>query len=117
MAEVDRTQLYQQADAFFELGGSAIMTLSREAAEGVCAQAAACGRIVSRIEGGIHDERGFEARLDCIWDSPEPRVWERPRPPIDEADARTNNRLAIDYIESRPASYNAFIITASRYRD
>ncbi|MDF2077559.1 hypothetical protein P2Q70_23480 [Pseudomonas mendocina] len=58
------------------------MRLSPEAAIGVCERAASEGVVVSRIEGGIWLNPGFESRLDCIWDGADP--------PLAQAAAHTN---------------------------
>ncbi|WP_042267776.1 colicin immunity protein [Paraburkholderia heleia] len=102
--KLDRTKRYTDADDYFSLGGSIVMKLSAEAAISVCTNAAEHGVIVSRIEGGIWHNPGFEARIDCIWDGAEP--------PIDLNSARVNNLAAIEFIRSELPEHDTFIITA-----
>ena len=100
----DRSRLYESPDEFFVLDGSVVMRLSPEAAIGVCERAASEGIVVSRIEGGIWLNPGFESRLDCIWDgSP---------PPLTQTAAHTNNLLAVGFIQAQAAVHSAFILTA-----
>ncbi|MEM5370059.1 colicin immunity protein [Paraburkholderia azotifigens] len=104
MMSIDRTKRYTDANDYFSLGGSIVMKLSTEAAIAVCTEAAKHGFVVSRIEGGIWHNPGFEARIDCIWDGAEP--------PIDSKTAHTNNLVAIEFIHSESAEHDTFIITA-----
>lgn len=64
----DRSIRYENGEQFFKLNGHAIMPLSVVAAIHVCQIAYSKGYIVSRVEGGIWHDPGFESRLDCIWD-------------------------------------------------
>ena len=100
----DRTLLYTQERDFYELEGSVAMKLSPSAAADVCRSAAAHGLVVARVEGGIRDDSGFEARLDCIWDGADP--------PIDVEAAILNNNSAAEFIERQSDVHNAFILTA-----
>lgn len=100
---VDRQRLYDGERDYFDLGGSAVMKLSRSAAIGVCRNAVARGLLVVRIEGGINRDRTFEARLDAIWEGADP--------PIDADTAEQNNSRAANFIRSQGQDYNAFIIT------
>lgn len=100
----DRSRLYKSPDDFFGLDGSVVMRLSPEAAIGVCERAASEGVVVSRIEGGIWLNPGFESRLDCIWDGADP--------PLTQASAHTNNLLALEFIQTQAAAHSAFILTA-----
>ncbi|RKP43277.1 colicin immunity protein [Trinickia fusca] len=95
---------YEEAEDFFALQGSIVMKLTTEAAIGVCEQAAQRGLLVSRIEGGIWHNPGFEARIDCIWDGGDP--------PLDVQAAHENNLAAIEFIRSELPEHDAFIITS-----
>ena|SRR5580692_8878362 len=101
---IDRTRRYTDAGDFFLLQGSFVMKVSTEAAIAVCVEAAAHGFVVSRIEGGIWHNPGFEARIDCIWDGAVP--------PLDTSTAHANNLVAVDFIRSESAEHDTFIITA-----
>ena len=102
--DIDRTRRYSDSNDYFSLEGSIVMKLSTEAAISVCIVAAERGFVVSRIEGGIWHDPGFEARIDCIWDGAEP--------PIDSDLAHKNNLLAIEFIHSESPEHDTFIITA-----
>jgi hypothetical protein len=104
MTSIDRTKRYVDANDYFSHNGSIVMKLSTEAAIAVCAEAAKRGFVVSRIEGGIWHNPGFEARIDCIWDGAEP--------PIDPNKAHVNNLTAIEFIRSESAEHDTFIVTA-----
>jgi hypothetical protein len=100
----DRSRLCKSPDDFFGLNGSVVMRLSPDAAIGVCERAASERVVISRIEGGIWLNPGFESRLDCIWDGADP--------PLAQEAAHTNNLLALDFIKSQAATHSAFILTA-----
>ncbi|WP_338640041.1 colicin immunity protein [Burkholderia pyrrocinia] len=102
---IDRSRIYASAEDFFTLGGSVIMKLASHAAVSVCKEAAARGILVIRIEGGIWHNPGFEARIDCIWDS-------KVMPPIDRDVAHASNMLAADFVESERLVHDVFIITS-----
>jgi hypothetical protein len=80
------------------------MKLSSDAAIEACLMAAHHGLVIARIEGGIWHAPGFEARLDCIWDSPDG--------PLDEKAAEENNREAARFVEEERVKHQAFILTA-----
>jgi|SRR6266566_1423505 len=101
----DRQKLYDDAKAFFELDGNAVMKLSRRAAIDVCRGAAGKGVVIVKVEGGIASDDKFEARLDAIWDGADP--------PIDQSEADKNNSRAAAFVRSADSTYNAFILTAS----
>ena len=101
---VDRQKLYENAEDFFALDGSAVMKLSRHAAKEVCSRAATKELVVVKLEGGIWNDRKFEARLDAIWDGLDP--------PADPDSAHRNNLLAVTFIQSADPAYNAFILTS-----
>ena len=107
---VDRTRLYESERDFFLEKGSAIMKLTPEAAMQVCDHAAMNGMLVLRVEGGIYHDIGFEARIDCIWDS-------KISIPIEESDAHESNTLAKEFIESEMSGHNSFIITTAEVQD
>ena len=46
---------------------------------------------------------GFEARVDCIWDGYDP--------PVNQAEAEENNRLAAAFIHSKSDVHHAFLLT------
>ena len=100
---VDRQKLYESSVEYFDLGGSVVMKLSRNAALEVCGAAAGHDLLIVMIEGGIKDQRGFEARLDAIWKGADP--------PANHDLAERNNAEAADFIRSQDALYNAFIVT------
>ena len=100
---IDRMKVYQTAKNFFDIGGGAVMKLTRAAAIDVCCGAAERGLLVAKIEGGIDRGGIFEARLDAIWDGADP--------PIDYDRARANNLSAAQFIGAQSDEYNAFIVT------
>jgi hypothetical protein len=102
--EGQRNKLYQRADDFFDLGGSAVMYLTPAAAVDVCLDAARRGLLVARVEGGIWHDPGFEARIDCIWDGADP--------PIATSAAIRNNEEAADFIRAKSSDHDAFVLTA-----
>jgi len=81
------------------------MYLSAAAAIEVCLRAAGIGLLIARVEGGIWQNPGFEARVDCIWDGA--------NPPIDDSGAERNNTEAIDFIRNESAAHSAFVLTAA----
>ncbi|TDY26119.1 colicin-E5 Imm protein [Paraburkholderia sp. BL6665CI2N2] len=81
------------------------MRLSTDAAIAVCREAAKRGLAISRIEGGIWHHPGFEARVDCIWDSSTIST--------NMQAAHENNLAAIEFIISEQPEHDTFIITAS----
>lgn len=101
---VDMKKRYVTAEDYFDLGGSAVMRLSREAAIAVCNKAVAYELVVVRIEGGVWHSPGFEARFDCIWDGAEP--------PVDVEGASKNNQAAANFIQSERAEYDVFVLTS-----
>jgi hypothetical protein len=100
-----RARLYTVATKYFDLNGTAVMKLSRQAASDVCLDAADRGLLVVKIEGGILQGNRFEARLDAIWDGADP--------PTDYEAAQKNNACAADFVSSRNEAYNAFIVTSA----
>ncbi|WP_244321901.1 hypothetical protein [Burkholderia reimsis] len=65
--------------------------------------------VIVRIEGGIWNFPGFEARLDCIWDGVDP--------PIDGGAAEQNNLAAVEFIHSNSDVHDVFVVTAPRMTD
>ena len=100
---VNRAIIYEDPAAFFDLGGSVVMKLSPDAAAIVCLLSASKGLVVARIEGGLWDETGFEARLDCIWDGLDP--------PTTINQATLNNRDAAVFVLKMANEHQAFIVT------
>lgn len=80
------------------------MKLTPEAAIAVCSRCIENGYIVSRIEGGIWHDPGFEMRLDCIWDRN--KKW-------DES-PQVAKHEAIKFIEEELSEHNAFIISLQK---
>ena len=101
---LERNRLYDAARYFFDAAEPSAMYLSSDAAIAVCEEASSRGFVVSRIEGGVWRNPGFESRLDCIWDGADP--------PINVSNAEGNNAQAIDFIEKKRNDHNAFVITA-----
>ncbi len=106
----NRSQLFHTPSDFFSLGGSGAMKLSAKAAYDLCKEASDRDFLIIRIEGGIWSPRGFEARLDCIWDGM--------LPPVTRKQARKNNIRAAELVHEEStmvrqdsAPYNAFIFT------
>jgi hypothetical protein len=98
----NRGKLYDDAKAFFELDGNAVMKLSRGAAIDVCRGAAGQGIVVVKVEGGISSNDKFEARLDAIWDGADP--------PMDQNQADKTNTRAAAFIKTADSTYNAFVL-------
>ena len=99
----DRGRLYSEERSFYELEGNAVMKLTPKAAIGVCLSAADRGFVISRVEGGIWHDPGFEARYDCIWNGVDP--------PVDATEAMQNNREAAEFIRNQSGMHGAFILT------
>ena len=99
-----RDILFDSSADFHLENGSAWMRLSPQAAVEVCLTAAANGKVIARIEGGIWHSPGFEARHDCIWDGADP--------PLDESAAHQNNLAAADFIKDEMVAHSVFILTA-----
>ncbi len=112
---VDRSIRYEDADKFFELGGSSIMKLTVEGALEVCVAALEHGFAVVRIEGGIWHDPGFEARRDCIWDKGDT--------PMSHEEAKNLNDDASEFIRSMASTeaegygrgHDVFILMAGEY--
>src|ERR1700761_3065463 len=101
--DIDRSKVYDSVWDFFRPSGHAIMKLTPSAAIRVCNDAAARQLVVVGVEGGIHSEGRFEARLDCIWDGR--------GAPIDQVAASRNNLEAAEFVKYKSNAHNAFIIT------
>lgn len=102
--ELDLQHRYDSPDAFFDLDGSIVMKLSANAAIAVCETAIEHGLVIARVEGGIWQAPGFEARVDCIWDGVDC--------PVDRRIAEENNRAAARFIRSEGAIHDVFVLTA-----
>lgn len=96
--------LFEHAADFFSREGSVWMRLAPAAAIEVCMTAAAHGKVVARIEGGMWHGPGFEARHDCIWDGVDP--------PVSLSDAHLNNLSAVDFVRDEMEYHTVFIMTA-----
>ena len=103
---IDSLRRYESADNFFALNGSVVMKMTVAAAISVCEQAISHGLVVSRIEGGILHNPGFEARLDCIWDEADSSV--------DKVSAEKSNRSAAVFLKSEIFQYDTFVISVSK---
>lgn len=104
--KIDLQQRYELSESFFSLEGSVVMKLSADAAAEVCERASQLGFFIARIEGGIWNFPGFEARLDCIWDSVDV--------PIGDRAVEENNLAAAEFIRSERKLHDAFIVTTSQ---
>lgn len=107
--KVDSLRRYESADEFFLLDGTVVMKMTPGAAISVCEQARSHGFFISRIEGGIWHNPGFEARLDCIWDGVDCF--------IDEVSAGENNKSAAMFIAGEALVHDVFIVTVARIND
>ena len=103
---IDSLRRYESADDFFALNGSVVMKMTVAAAISVCEQAISHGLVVSRVEGGIWHNPGFEARLDCIWDGADSSV--------DKVSVEKSNRFAAIFIKSESFQHDTFIIAVSK---
>lgn len=100
----DRSALYEDSNDFYSLDGNNVMKLTPEAAIGVCCHCIEIDYIVSRIEGGIWHNPGFEMRLDCIWERN--KKW-------NESPQLAKNE-AIKFIEEELSEHNAFIVSLQK---
>ncbi|QHI99286.1 colicin immunity protein [Xylophilus rhododendri] len=100
--KIDDQKIYEDGEDFFELNGNAVMKLSPEAALSVCKIATFRRVSIGRIEGGIFNASGFEARGDCVWDSKVAVIFDSPG---------ENNELAAKFILEEKFVHNAFILT------
>jgi Colicin-E5 Imm protein len=101
----DIAKLYDTSDVFFEQNRAVSMFLTTEAAKDVCRKALRRGLLITRIEGGIWHNPGFEARVDCIWDGVSP--------PASHEQADKNNTRALDFVTREAALHDAFVVTAA----
>lgn len=101
----DLSKIYDNAVEFLNQPGVSLIMLTRSAAQDVCALALGSGLMISRIEGGIWRNPGFESRLDCIWDGLDP--------PASTEQARMNNEKARAFVATTTELHNVFIITTS----
>ncbi|MBY5841089.1 hypothetical protein J3P71_19350 [Rhizobium leguminosarum] len=94
-------EVHVDAEDFFRMKR---ISITPDAAVEVCRLATERGLLISRIEGGLGDARGFESRLDCIWDGDDP--------PVDCHRMHQNNFHAATYVREKAGSHNAFVILA-----
>jgi hypothetical protein len=99
---VEKQKLCISAADYFSMNFDSTTMLSREGAIEVCSEASSRRLLVVCVEGGIWDDRQFEARLDCIWDGA--------LAPSLQLDAERNNRAAAEFV-LHAKSCNAFVIT------
>ena len=102
---IDTSKKYDAKD-FFLFDGNAAMRLSGEAALEVCRLSTEKNWSISRIEGGIWHDPGFEARLDCIWDAS--------CAPVGNDALKNNNEDAADFIREEMGQHDVFLITVSK---
>lgn len=57
---------------------------------------------ILKIEGGIWHNPGFEARIDCIWDSLND---------LSKISIQKNNQIVMNFMIEEKDIHNAFIIT------
>lgn len=101
----DIAKLYDTSDVFFEQHGVVSMFLTAEATKDVCRKALWHGLLVTRFEGGIWRNPGFEARVDCIWDGI--------NPPATVEQAERNNARALDCVIRESALHDVFVVTSA----
>ena len=99
---VNRQKIYEESEDFFALNGNYIMKLSAEAAIEVCKKATEKNLYILKIEGGIWHNPGFEARIDCIWDSLND---------LSKTSVQENNQEAMNFIIEEKGIHDAFIMT------
>ncbi|MER2493920.1 colicin immunity protein [Catenovulum sediminis] len=97
----DRNIRYSNYSDFFDLQGNNVMKLTTEAAKEVCRYSHDKSYIVSRIEGGIWHNPGFEMRLDCIWD----------RSKELDSSPELASKEAVDFIEEESNEHDVFIVS------
>ncbi|SES64376.1 hypothetical protein [Thalassotalea agarivorans] len=103
---LDRNFLYSDATEFFTNQGNNIMKLTPAAAIEVCRRSTDLNYIVSRVEGGIWHNPGFEMRLDCIWD----------RGIVCNGKQLSACEEAIRFIENESEEHSAFIISLQQIK-
>lgn len=102
---IDRIKRYEYSKYFFDRDGNCIMKFSASAAIDICRECIKKSIYIWRIEGGIWHNPGFEARVDCIWDSsyhPNLKV---------NINVEENNTLAEEFIREESDIHDTFIIT------
>ncbi|MEL4181509.1 colicin immunity protein [Roseateles sp. PN1] len=100
-----RANLVTLPSFFFVLNGSGWMKLAPEAAMHACRGATEAGLVVVRVEGGIWQNPGFEARVDCIWDGIDP--------PATSSETSINNGNAAAFIGQEALTHSAFVLTCA----
>lgn len=95
--------LYSEVDSFFELNGNNLMKLTPDAAVELCKVCLDKEIIVVCVEGGIWNDKKFQARLDAIWTGK--------KPPLNLGDLMLNNERAIASIAEDRDECNAFIVS------
>ena len=103
--KIDPLCRYESADDFFDMNGSVVMKMSANSATAVCNLAGARGLVITRVEGGIWHDPGFEARIDCIWDGVDP--------PINFEIVIENNFAAAEFIKKETPEHDVFILTVA----
>ncbi|MEL4427211.1 colicin immunity protein [Shewanella indica] len=101
---LDRNLLYSNASDFFSKQGNNVMKLTPKAAIDVCKKSVELKYLVSRIEGGIWHNPGFEMRLDCIWD----------RDKTLDGKSQLASEEAIKFIEEELVDHTAFIVSLQK---
>lgn len=105
----DKNKLYELPEDFFELHGNISMKLTAFAAIKVCQEASKRQLGIYRVEGGIWHNPGFEARIDCIWDSNLFLIGNSRSVTLDELEG--NNAKAEEFILDECIEHNVFIIS------
>lgn len=104
MTNFEKNHLYTSSEDFFLNGGNNTMKLGSMAAIDVCRKSVSNGFIVSRVEGGIWHNPGFEMRLDCIWD----------RSSLLENSPDLASEQAVIFIQEESVEHDAFIVSLQK---
>jgi hypothetical protein len=104
---LERSLLYTDASDFFSKQGNNVMKLTSNAAIDVCKRSVELNYIVSRIEGGIWHNPGFEMRLDCVWD----------RDKNLDGKSHLASEDAIKFIEEELVDHTAFIVSLQKLKE
>jgi hypothetical protein len=99
-----RNSLYSDVSEFFSKQGNNVMKLTPDAAIDVCEKSVESNYIVSRVEGGIWHNPGFEMRLDCMWDRDEAL----------DGKSQLASEDAISFIGEELVDHSAFIVSLQK---
>jgi hypothetical protein len=95
--------VYGDIKLFFDLNGNNLMRLTPDAAIELCNHLKEKNIVVVCVEGGIWNDKKFQARLDAIWTGK--------KPPMNPVDLAINNDRAIASILEDREQCNAFIVS------